>query len=609
VKRPGRIRWKLPSLSASKLRRITAEFRDDLRPYRGRLALVLLFMLGDAAMELLRPWPIKIVLDHVLIGKAPTGALGFLAEEAGGPSRLTLLWIACAAIVLVSTLGGAFVFGQTLLSASTGHKVLSRVRRRLYGHVLRLSLSYHDRARTGDLLVRLTGDITAVKDMLTTSLLGLGTKVAVLVGMAAIMTFMDPLLTLVSVAVIPLLLVSIGTFSRRVHEASTEQRRKEGRLAARIGETLHLISVVQAFGRAADEQERFSGTERKSLKAGLRAARAQAGMSRSVELTVALGTAAVLAVGGIRALGGMLTPGDLIVFIAYLRAMYRPLRSLSSDAARLAKGIACGERILEVLRATPEVRDLPDARPAPRLRGDVAFESVTFAYRAGEGVLRDVSFTIRAGEVVALVGESGAGKSTIASLIPRLYEPTSGIVRVGGEDVRRLTLDSLRAQIAIVPQQPLLFSGSIRENIAYGKPDATDEEIVRAAEIANAHDFIVAMADGYDTVVGERGVTLSGGERQRIAIARAAVRDAPIVILDEPASGLDAQSERLVTEALFRLLEGRTAILIAHRFATIEKADRILVIEDGRLVGDGARAELLEQNALYRRLHDLQVPR
>ncbi len=602
--------WKLIGrFRLSSFRRILHEFREEVLPHRRRLVFAFLCMLGANMMELLRPWPIKIVLDYVISGQTPRGALQFLSVESSGPSREALLGLACASIVLLAVLGGILAFGQALLAASVGQKIGSRVRRRLYGHIQRLSLSFHDRARTGDLLMRLTGDISAVKDMLTTALLGLGSKATVLIGMAVVMALMDPVLTLLSLAVLPLLALSIGGFSGRIREAASEQRRKEGRLASRISETLQLVAIVQAFGRTTDEEERFTASDRKSLKAGLRGAKAEAGMSRSVEIIVALGTGAVFAVGAGKAIAGSLTPGDLIVFVSYLRGMYRPLRSLASEAARIAKGISCGERILEVLHTETEIQDLAEARPAPRLRGEIQFDRVSFAYRAGEPILRDISFHLRAGEVVALVGESGAGKTTVANLIPRLYDATSGIVRIDGEDIRRFTLESLRAQIAVVPQQPLLFSGTIRDNIAYGSrgPDPTREEIETAARIANAHEFIVALPKGYDTLVGERGVTLSGGERQRIAIARAAIREAPILILDEPATGLDARSERAVTEALFRILKGRTALVIAHHFSTIEHADRILVIEDGSVAGDGTRESLLRGCDSYRRLHDLQI--
>jgi len=580
-------------------------FAPDIKKQRVALFFAFLALAGSTAAEIFRPWPLKLIIDGVLVRKKH-GAWekGLLAQIAPTPGAL-LVWCAVG-VILLALVSGALAYAQTLLAAGAGQRIVARIRKRLFAHLHRLELSFHEGARTGDLVMRLTGDIANLKEMLTTSLVEIGGRFMLLIGMTAIMLSIDVPMTLASLAIVPLLSFSISRISSRIRDAARQSRSKEGQLASVASESLGLVALVQAFSRADKEAERFNFGNRSSLRAGLKAAKLEAALSRSVELILAAGTGLVLFVGARRALAGIITAGDLVVFVSYLRSLHKPLRSIASHASRMAKGVACGERIVSVLEREPAIVDAPDAVPAPEFSGEIAFDGVSFGYGDGPEVLKGISFEAKPGARIALVGESGAGKSTIAKLLLRLADPRHGSVRIDGRDVREFTLESLRNRIALVPQEALLFATSIRDNIAFGRLDATDEEIVAAARLANADEFIRRLPNGYDTVVGERGITLSGGERQRIAIARAAVRNAPILVLDEPMTGLDAQSEAAVREAMERLSVGRTTLLIAHRFTLVERADLILVLEGGRVAESGTAPELRARDGVFRRLAALQ---
>jgi subfamily B ATP-binding cassette protein MsbA len=470
----------------------------------------------------------------------------------------------------------------------------------------RLSLAYHDHKQTGDLISRVTSDIDAIQSFIASGVLGALVNAVTLVGMVGVMLYMNWKFTLIALSVAPLLFAVVFSYTRRIKSAAREVRKKEGEIVSVIQEVLSSIRVVKAFAREEYEERRLEVESLEGIEIAMRARSLKAKLSPLVDIIVAAGTSLVLWFGARMVLDGSLSPGSLIVFILYLGKMYKPMQQLSKTTDSYSKAAVGFERIEEILELDGEVKDLPGARKAPRFKGKVEFQGVQFSYQPDRPVLRGVSFQIQPGQVAALVGPTGSGKTTIISLIPRFYDPGAGIVRVDDCDVRRYQQRSLRQQMSFVLQETLLFHGPVWKNIAYGKPDASRSEILRAAEFANAHEFIEKMPDGYDTVIGERGVTLSGGQRQRIAIARAIIRNTPILILDEPSSGLDAASEKLVFEALDRLMEGKTSIVIAHRLSTIRRADIIFVVKDGMIVEQGNHEELLAAGALYAQLYEIQ---
>ena len=586
------------------VRRIFGHFGRHVRPHWRTLLLAGVCTLGASAMELLRPWPIKLVFDVILAPRANTAFWDELPLL--GRNTNALLATIALSVLVIAALAGLFRYGQKYLTASVGQKVVAAIRRQLYRHIQRLSRSFHTGHHSGDLLVRLTGDIHLLRELMIVSVLFLSEHLLVLLGMVAIMLWMDWQLTLVGLTILPLLSVLALRFSGKIKTATKKQRRRESEIGGAISETISAIAVVQAFARERYESERFSDQDKASLRAGLRATRLEANLNRLVELLVAAGTCGVLWLGVQKVLAGVLTPGDLLVFTAYLAGMYKPIRKLARLTGQVAKASACGERVISILEMEPEIADAPDAIVAPAFRGEITFEEVHFRYHPGEPVLDGVSFTVKPGRIACLVGPSGVGKSSVANLLIRFYDPAGGRVLIDGVDIRRYTLASLREQIAVVLQEAVLFGTSIRENIAYGKLDATTEEIVAAAKTASAHDFIEKLEEGYDTVIGERGGTLSGGQRQRIAIARAIVRNAPILILDEPMTGLDVESEEKVREALRRLMAGRTCLLITHDIQAVTEADQVLVLEGGRIVARGGHEDLMEGSPQYRQLHELK---
>jgi ABC-type multidrug transport system fused ATPase/permease subunit len=560
-------------------------FRGELCRQRRPLAGAFLASLGYSAARLAEPWPLKVVFDNVLAGMPLHTHFHRLDALLAG-DRTAILVAATIALLALAVLRSLFYYHQSYLASLAGQRVVMNLRRRLFAHVQRLPQSFHSRASTGDLLTRLTGDIMMLRELLVASLLALVTESVVVVGYIVVMFLVEWRLALLAVVAVPFIFASVTVYSERMRVATRKQRRREGELAGRLHEVLAGIHVVQLFAREDEEDERLRSLNRRSTRSGLKATRLEARLSRTVELSVALATAAVLWFGATQVIAGRMTSGELIVFFAYMQSFYRPLRRISRVTQRASKASSCVERITDVLDRTSELTD--GAIVAPSFRGEIRFERVSFAYERGQEVLHELELTVVPGSTVALVGPTGAGKSTLLGLVPRLYDPTSGAVRIDGFDLRDLTLRSLRDQISVVPQDGMLFSGTIFENIAYGDLDATREQVEEAARAACIHDFVAGLPEGYGTVVGERGVTLSGGQRQRLAIARALVRDAPVVLLDEPTTHLDATSQRLVVEALERLLEGRTALVVAHRLETIERADEVVALDDGRIVERGA---------------------
>ena len=578
-------------------------FRRELARHWPALLGALLCSLGYAAARLAEPWPLKFIFDNVLAGMPLDTPVAWVDRTLAG-DRTLILVAATVAILALALLRSFFYYHQRFLTSRVGQDVVLKIRRQLFAHLQRLSLRYHARTSTGDLLTRLTGDIAMLRELVVASLLSLVSELTLLAGFVTVMVLMEWRLALVAVLVMPLVFLFVTVYSARIRAAASKQRRREGEVAARLQEVLAGIHLVQMFAREDEEDERLRSLNKRSLRSGLKATRLEAKLNRSVEISVAVGTAAVLWVGATQVIAGRMTPGELIVFFVYLQGFYRPLRRISRVTERASKASTCLERVTEVLDQAPDVED--GSRDAPAFWGEIRLDGISFSYVPGVPVLRNVSLLVEPGQTVALVGPTGAGKSTLLGLIPRLYDPTDGVVAIDGYDVRDFTLKSLREQVSVVPQDGVLFGGDFRENIAYGKPDATDDDIDAAARAAFLHDFITSLPDGYATVVGERGVTLSGGQRQRLAIARGLVKNAPVVLLDEPTTGLDAESERLVLAALDHLLEHRTAIVIAHRLATVQRADVILVMEDGRIVERGTHEELLALGGRYHSLYALQ---
>ena len=545
-----------------------------------------------AVADLLRPWPLKLIIDNVLLGKSLPPSLRSLETFFINDKVWTIVAVA-SLLILISAVKGFSVYAQTSITSRIGYRMAHALRRELFSHLQCLSLTFHKKARAGELLTKVTSDTNSVRDAFSEFALTLVTEVLTLIGMIVIMLVMNIELSLVVLATFPLLtVISVYRF-RRIRDSARKVRKAEGNLASRVSETLHAIATVKAFGRERYETERFESESSATLQESIRTARLEAASSRAADMVNAIGTFAVLVFGSLQALRGHITPGSVLIFVSYMNSLYVPIRTLAKLSAKLSRAFVCAGRISDILGIEPEVGDRSGALDANRLRGDISFSNVSFAYGNAGAVLRNISCNISAGQKVALLGPSGAGKSTIVSLILRLYELEHGEIRIDGVNVKDYKRESLRQQIGIVMQDTVMFGASIRENIAYGKVEATLEEIESAAKAANAHEFICKLPDGYDTVIGERGGTLSGGQRQRLAIARAFVRNAAILVLDEPMTGLDVENEAAVRDALQRLMRGRTCLFITHDLAAAAKADRVLILEHGRICEQSDPLELI----------------
>ena len=582
------------------------KFVKLLRPYYGSLGVALLAVIGEGATGLLAPWPLKIVFDSVSGSKPIPAWLSSHLPPSFTSNKMGILELAAIGVVAIAILDAAFSYVEKYATTSAGQWIMHDLRRTLYSHVQHLSLAFHTQKRTGDLISRITSDVEAIETFIVSDLLGFAVDFLTLAGMAAVMLYLNWRFTLIALSVTPLLFAVTYFYTRRSKKASRDVRRKEGEIVSLLQEVLSAIGVVKAFAREDYEQQRLERESAESVQLALHARSLKAKLSPLVGIVVALGTALVLWYGGALVVRGTLSAGSLVVFIWYLGKMYKPMQDFAKMTDAFTKASVGYERVREVLETHPTVEDRPAARRAPSLQGRIEFEHVRFGYSADRPVLIDISLTAQAGRMTALVGPTGSGKTTIASLMGRFYDPHSGVVMIDGIDLREFEQKSLHDQISFVLQENILFHASIYQNIAYGKSGATFTEVRRSAELANADEFISKLPQGYDTMVGERGITLSGGQRQRIAIARAIIRDTPILILDEPSSGLDAASEELVFDALDRLIEGKTAIVIAHRFSTIRRAHTILVIDEGRIVESGTHNQLLPSGGLYTKLYQLQ---
>ncbi len=566
-------------------RRLFAELRPHLLPF----SLSLAFMLAAAGASVLGPYLVKVALDE-----------GLAAGSEAALQKALLLYLLAAAAQ------GGFTFLRVTLMARVGTAIIYTLRNRLFTHLQNLSLSFFSRYGSGRILSRIVNDVSVLRRFLTFAILAVARDLFTLVGILYAMVRMDLRLSLLTFAVLSLMAAITHRFRRLARENYRKVRAAIGWVNAVLAETIQGVRVVQAFAREEVNDERFrTGPNAEALRTNLEAARVAALFFPSVDFLNSLATAAVVYVGGRAVLGARLTPGILVAFLLYIDRLFDPIRSLSQRFDEFQSALAAGERIFTLLDTPPEVRDAPDAVPLPPIRGEVRFEGVSFRYPDDPEtpVLDGVDLLVRPGETVALVGETGAGKTTFIKLLARFHDPTEGRVLVDGYDLRTVTQESLRRQLGIVLQDPFLFSGTVRENIRFARLEATDEEVEAAARAVGAHDFILRLRQGYDTPVGEGGLLLSVGQRQLIAFARALLADPRILILDEATSSVDVQTEHLIQRALARLLEGRTAFVIAHRLSTVVHADRILVLHRGRIVEEGTHAELLARRGLYFQLY------
>ncbi len=582
---------------------------EILRPHSTALALGLLAAIGEGVANLLEPWPLKVVLDNVIRGRTSRGWLFRAVTALAGEDPLAILKLAVVAVLMIAVLDAVCSYAEKYLTTSVGQWVTHDLRRTLYSHIQRLSLAYHDRKQTGDLISRVTSDIDAIQSFIASGLLSSLVNCITLAGMVAVMFYLNWRFTLIALSVAPPLFFIVFTYTRRIKKASREVRKKESEIVSIVQEVFSSMRVVKAFAREDYEQRRLEEESLESVEIALHARSLKAKLAPLVQIIVAAGTCLVFWFGARMVLNGPLSVGSLVVFILYLGKMYKPMQELSKMTDAYSKAAVGYERIQEILETDGQLKDLRGARHAPHFKGKIEFDHVQFSYTPGTPVLKDLSFEIRPGRLAALVGPTGAGKTSIISLIARFYDPDSGVVKIDGKDIRRFRQKSLRGQISYVLQDTLLFHAPVWKNIAYGKPEASRTEVLRAAEAANAHEFIMKLPEGYNSVLGERGETLSGGQRQRIAIARAIIRNTPILILDEPSSDLDPASEQLVFEALDRLMEGKTSIVIAHRLSTVRRADVIFVVREGRIVESGRHEELLESGGLYAELYRIQFRR
>jgi ABC-type multidrug transport system fused ATPase/permease subunit len=578
--------------------------RELLRPRRGTLAIILAAMLVQMVMSLAAPWPLKIVIDNVIGTHRQFHWIQFLIGMMGSKTRLAEF--AGIATVLIAVTAGAAMYVASLFTESLSQSIGNDLRVRLYQQLQRLSLAYYDTNRVGTILSTLTSDVQTIQSFASASTLNIFTNSLTVIGMVVVMFLCRWDFTLIALAVTPLLAVFVLRVNKAVRNAAKEVRTHQSDLLATLQEGLQSIQVVQAFGREDHQEQQVRKASAQAMTAWLSARRMSSILSPVVGLTVALCTGLVLWRGSLLIMAGTMTIGALTIFLAYLAKFFQPVRDLAQMTNTLAQVSVAFERVRAVSDADKVIPERPAAKDPPPFRGEIAFEHVAFGYDPAVPVLHDITFTVSAGQMVGIVGPTGGGKSTVVSLIPRFRDPDAGSITIDGVDIRDYKLRGLRTQIGFVLQETVLLRGTVRDNIAFGRPNATEDEIIEAAKLANAHEFITRMPQGYDSAVGERGATLSGGQRQRIGIARALIRDNPILILDEPTAALDAESEHLVIEALERLMTGRTVITIAHRLSTLRSADKIIVIQDGVVAEEGAHNELLKVGGVYAQLCHLQ---
>jgi ATP-binding cassette subfamily B protein len=572
-----------------------------MRPHLLRFLAAIAAVALAAGMEVLKPWPLKIVIDNVLRGE-PLKSARFAAW-----SRTDLLLAACIGLVIVYLLAGILTVINNYVTISIGQRMVNDLRGQLFYHLQRLSLSFHRRREIGDLMVRIAYDTFSIQTITMNGVFQTLSSAVMLAGMFVVMLRIDVVLTLIALAVVPMLVILIAAISSPLNRLATGARVKESKLYTVAHRALAAIHVVQAFTREAESYEEFLESSTESLGENLRLYTFQTVYAGAVNVLIAAGTALVVYIGALHVIRAQLTIGDLIVFTSYLASLYAPINQIFQTYGLVESAKAGLRRCLELLEVDPEIKDRPGARALGRVRGDLEFDRAEFGYQAGRDVLKGISFSAKAGETIALVGPSGAGKTTMASLVMRFYEPQHGTIRIDGHDLREVTLESLRKNIAVVLQPPLVLGDTLRANVAIGRPGATDEEIRRACAMARLDPVIEKLPHGLDEQVGQGGHSLSEGEAQRVTIARALLKDAPILIMDEPTSALDTETESMVLAAVQAAMKGRTTLVIAHRLSTIQNADRILVLRDGVIEEQGTFAELLSRGGFFSYLYNLQA--
>lgn len=563
-----------------------------VRPYLPRLGVALLCMVLAAGANLAVPWIIKDVIDKVLADK-----------------NMVMLNIIAGGIVVVYLLRGVFFYGQTYLMSYIGQRVIIDIRGGLYRHLQRLSLSYFEKRQTGTIMSYVTNDVAALQNALVDNVIEMVTESMVLIGSIVAMFFIHWKLTLLTFITLPLVAKAMNIFGKKLRIASRVTQERAADITSVLQETISAVRVVKSFVREEYEIERFNRENYHNFRAQLKTAQLAGTLTPIVEFLAAIGVTVIIWYGGREVINGDLTAGALIAFLIYAVNLSNPIKRLSRVYGNIQRAMAAAKRVFDVLDTQPDVQEVPGAVTLPSINGHVVFNNVTFEYELGKPALVDISLEAKPGQMVAIVGPSGAGKTTIANLVPRFYDISEGVIAIDGIDIKTVTLNSLREQIGIVPQETMLFNATIYENILYGRLGASEEEVIAAAKAANAHNFIINMPDGYDTQTGERGAKLSGGQRQRLAIARAILKNPRILILDEATSALDTESEKLVQEALDKLMIGRTSFVIAHRLTTVQRADLIVVMERGRILERGTHEELLAAGGLYSKLYQVQFSR
>lgn len=580
--------------------------RNLIRPYRRSLGIVLAAMLVETLMSLAAPWPLKVVLDNVVGGNRLPHWLGGLLGKLPGGGKMQIALCAALGFVLIAAIGAVASYFDSYVSETVSQGVAHDLRMRTYHHLQRLSLAYYDQHKVGASLSTLTSDIDTVQNFASSGTLGILVDLLAVFGMLLVMFWLNWAFALLAAAAAPFLLWFVSRQRKVLKSATKLVRGNESEMVAVEIHGLESQRAVEAFGAQELEEARLNRASRATLESALRARKIKAVLSPVVALTVAATTALVLWRGAGRVVAGAMTAGGLVVFLAYLSRFFKPVQDLAKMTNAIAQVAVAAERVQLILETDQVIPERPRARPAEFPRGEIAFEHVAFEYVPGSPVLADVSFRILPGQFVGVVGPTGSGKSTIASLIPRFYDPTGGAIAIDGVNIREFQLQGLRQHFGFVLQDTVLFRGTIAENIAYGRPDAAAREIADAARWANAHEFIQNLPQGYQTMVGERGMTLSGGQRQRIGIARAFIRNSPILILDEPTAALDVEAEERVMEGLVRLMQGKTVIMIAHRLETLRAADKIVVLKNGVVAEEGGHETLLSLGGIYAGLHKAQ---
>ena len=560
-----------------------------VRPYMGRMIAAIVCIILAAGGNLAVPWIIKDVIDQVLINK-----------------DMVMLNIIAVGILIIFFLRGIFFFGQTYLMSYIGQRVIIDIREAVYRQLQRLSLGYFDKRQTGAIMSSVTNDVSALQAALVESMVELVTEAMILIGSLGAMFFLHWKLSLLTLITMPLVLQAINTFGKKLRQAGRVLQARTADITAILQETISGIRVIKSFAREDYETNRFKQENFFNFRAQMKTSQLLATLTPVIEFLSAIGVTVIIWYGGLEVINGNLTSGALIAFLIYVVNLANPVKRLSRVYGNIQRSLAAAERVFEILDTEPDIKDMPGAVALPAVEGHVALQQVSFAYSSGQYALREVSLEVKPGQTVAIVGPSGAGKTTIANLLPRFYEVTEGSILVDGKDIRTVTMQSLRQQIGIVPQETVLFNGTVYDNILYGRLDATEAEVIAAAKAANAHSFIDKMPDKYQTQIGERGAKLSGGQRQRISIARAILKDPRILVLDEATSALDTESEKLVQQALDKLMIGRTSFVIAHRLSTVQRADMIVVLDKGRIVEQGTHSELLASGGLYSTLYQVQ---